>query len=35
MAMIVEKMDASRIWVLTTPVYWWGPTAQMKTFIDR
>ena len=35
MAMIVEKMDASRIWVLATPVYWWSPTAQMKTFIDR
>jgi multimeric flavodoxin WrbA len=35
MAAIVEKMKASRIWVLGTPVYWWCPTAQMKTFIDR
>jgi multimeric flavodoxin WrbA len=35
MAAIVEKMKTSRIWVLATPVYWWGPTAQMKAFIDR
>ena len=21
--------------VLGTPVYWWGPSAQMKTFVDR
>jgi len=35
MAVIVEKMRASRIWILGTPVYWWSPTAQMKAFIDR
>ena len=35
MAAIIEKMKVSRIWVLATPVYWWGPTAQMKAFIDR
>jgi NAD(P)H-dependent FMN reductase len=35
MVAIIEKMKASRVWVLTTPVYWWGPTAQMKAFIDR
>jgi multimeric flavodoxin WrbA len=35
MGAIIEKMKASRVWVLATPVYWWGPTAQMKAFIDR
>ena len=25
MAAIIEKMKASRVWVLATPVYWWGP----------
>jgi multimeric flavodoxin WrbA len=23
------------VWVLGTPVYWWGPTAQFKAFLDR
>lgn len=32
---LCEKMDASGIWVLGTPVYWWGPSAQMKAFMDR
>jgi len=35
MAGLLEKMRGSRVWVLGTPVYWWGPTAQMKAFIDR
>jgi multimeric flavodoxin WrbA len=35
MEAIVETMKESEIWVLGTPVYWWGPTAQMKAFIDR
>jgi multimeric flavodoxin WrbA len=35
MATTIEKMKASRVWVIATPVYWWGPTAQMKAFIDR
>lgn len=35
MAQLLEKMRDSRVWVLGTPVYWWGPTAQMKAFIDR
>ena len=34
-ASTLEKMKESHVWVLGTPVYWWGPTAQMKTFIDR
>lgn len=32
---IIKTMKESEIWVLGTPVYWWGPTAQMKAFIDR
>ena len=35
MGAVLEKMRLSGVWVLGTPVYWWGPTAQMKTFIDR
>jgi len=35
MAPTLEKMRSSGVWVLGTPVYWWGPTAQMKAFIDR
>ena len=30
-----EQLKESSIWILSTPVYWWGPTARMKTFIDR
>jgi multimeric flavodoxin WrbA len=32
---LFDKMDACGVWVLGTPVYWWGPTAQMKAFVDR
>ncbi|MCW4011768.1 MAG: flavodoxin family protein [Candidatus Bathyarchaeota archaeon] len=32
---VLEKMKESSVWVMGTPVYWWGPTAQMKAFIDR
>jgi multimeric flavodoxin WrbA len=32
---LVSKMEQHRVWVLGTPVYWWGPTAQFKAFIDR
>jgi multimeric flavodoxin WrbA len=32
---LLEKMEASDVWVLGTPVYWWGPTAQFKAFLDR
>ena len=28
-------MERSQVWVLGTPVYWWGPTAQFKAFLDR
>ena len=32
---ILEKMKQSDVWVFGTPIYWWGPTAQFKTYIDR
>ena len=32
---ILSQMKENDIWVLGTPVYWWGPTAQLKAFIDR
>ena len=35
MAELLDEMFASDVWILGTPVYWWGPTAQMKAFIDR
>ncbi|NHJ87964.1 MAG: flavodoxin family protein [Asgard group archaeon] len=35
MASLVELMEKSAIWVWGTPVYWWGPSAQFKAFIDR
>jgi multimeric flavodoxin WrbA len=35
MAALLEQMQDSDLWVLGTPVYWWGPTAQFKAFLDR
>jgi multimeric flavodoxin WrbA len=35
MAVIIDAMKNSDIWVLGTPIFWWGPSAQLKTFIDR
>lgn len=32
---ILKHMRDSHTWVLGTPVYWWGPTAQFKAFLDR
>ena len=32
---LLSKMEKSDVWILGTPVYWWGPTAQLKAFIDR
>jgi len=32
---LLKEMERSDIWVLGTPVYWWGPTAQFKAFVDR
>ncbi|MBN1552448.1 flavodoxin family protein [bacterium] len=35
MPLIMKTLSQSDIWVLGTPVYWWGPTAQFKMFLDR
>jgi len=32
---LISKMMECKVWVLGTPIYWWGPTAQLKAFIDR
>jgi multimeric flavodoxin WrbA len=32
---LLEQMAQSDVWVLGTPVYYWGPTAQFKAFVDR
>jgi multimeric flavodoxin WrbA len=32
---LFRRMEQSQVWVLGTPVYWWGPSAQFKTFMDR
>lgn len=32
---LLKRMGQSDIWVLGTPVYWWGATAQFKLFLDR
>ncbi len=35
MPALLDKLAASQVWVLGTPVYWWGPSAQFKLFLDR
>lgn len=35
MQAIYQKMQAADVWVLATPVYWWGPSAQLKLMVDR
>jgi multimeric flavodoxin WrbA len=35
MQMLLEQMERCQVWVLGTPVYYWGPTAQFKAFVDR
>ena len=35
MPALLDKMEQSDLWILGTPIYWWGPTAQFKTFLDR
>jgi multimeric flavodoxin WrbA len=32
---LLDQMFDSEVWILGTPVYWWGPTAQFKAFLDR
>ncbi|UCE24149.1 MAG: flavodoxin family protein [Candidatus Zixiibacteriota bacterium] len=35
MQLVAEKMNQSAIWVLGTPVYFWGPSGWFKAFMDR
>ena len=35
MSPLYDKLYDSDAIVLGTPVYWWGPSAQLKVFIDR
>jgi len=35
MPALLDRMNRSQVWVLGTPIYWWGPTAQFKAFMDR
>lgn len=35
MVPLYDKLFESDIIILATPVYWYGPSAQLKTFIDR
>jgi multimeric flavodoxin WrbA len=32
---LLEQMEHSDVWVLGTPIYFWGPSAQLKALIDR
>ena len=32
---LLEQTQRSQVWVLGTPVYYWGPTAQFKAFVER
>lgn len=32
---LYEKLWQADMWVLATPVYWWGPSAQLKLMVDR
>lgn len=34
MPALLEQMERSRVWVPGTPVYYQGPTAQFKAFVD-
>ena len=35
LAQLAEKLINAPLWVIGTPIYWWGPSAQLKAFIDR
>jgi len=35
MQSLYDKLLAADVWVLATPVYWWGPSAQLKLMVDR
>ena len=35
MSGLYDRLYDSDVIILGTPVYWWGPSAQLKAFIDR
>lgn len=35
MIALYDKIRQADGLILGTPIYWWGPTAQMKAFLDR
>ena len=35
MKKVYKKMLKADVWLFVSPVYWWGPTAQIKAAIDR
>ncbi len=35
MAALLQEMVRCQLLILGTPIYWWGPTGQFKTFLDR
>jgi multimeric flavodoxin WrbA len=35
MKRLYKKLLKADAWVLATPVYWWGPSAQLKLALDR
>lgn len=32
---IYQQLLDADLWVLATPIYWWGPSAQLKLMVDR
>lgn len=35
MKVLEEDFKEADLWVFATPIYWWGPTAQLKLVMDR
>lgn len=35
MSRLYDLLFKADLWLLASPVYWWGPTAQTKAMIDR
>jgi multimeric flavodoxin WrbA len=35
MAGVLKDLLEADVWVFATPVYWWGPSAQLKLALDR
>ncbi|NHJ49612.1 MAG: flavodoxin family protein [Asgard group archaeon] len=35
MSIVYDKMRESDVFIMGTPIYYWGPTGQFKSFFDR